>query len=145
MRDEPYILLIEDSPDDVQLALHAFRSHGTSVPIVVQEDGAAAIEFIASDACAPLLVLLDLNLPKIRGIDVLKAIRASKKTLFVPVIVLTTSSEERDVVESYSAGANSYIVKPVDFDRFRATISAAIRYWLEINESAPPCRRLVSD
>jgi two-component system, response regulator len=120
------ILLVEDNPDDEELTLRALKRNNISNPIVVARDGVKALDYLfgtgryaGRDAgLIPVVVLLDLKLPKMDGLEVLKRLRGDSRTRLTPVVVLTTSREERDIVESYSLGCNSYIVKPVDFDQF---------------------------
>jgi CheY-like chemotaxis protein len=138
------ILLVEDNPDDVTLTMRAFRKNNISNEMAVACDGEEALRYLLPDAAAetvaaplPLMVLLDINLPKINGLDVLRGIRSHERTKYLPVVVLTTSSEERDIVESYNLGANSYVRKPVVFESFIDAIRVLGLYWLLVNESAP--------
>jgi len=136
------ILLVEDNPNDVEVALRGLRKHNLVNRIHVAEDGEAALDFLfARGACAeraseplPRLVLLDLKLPKVDGLEVLREIKAHDRTRSVPVVVLTSSREEQDLVESYKLGVNSYIVKPVQFDKFVQSVSDLGLYWLLLNE-----------
>ncbi|MEX1183461.1 MAG: response regulator [Gemmatimonadota bacterium] len=131
------ILLVEDNPDDEALALRALKQNNIANPIVVAHDGAQAVSYLfGPDALAelPQVVLLDLKLPKIDGLEVLRRIRADGRTRLLPVVILTSSREERDLVESYSLGANSYIVKPVDFDQFADAVGKLGMYWLVLNQ-----------
>ena len=138
------ILLVEDDPNDVELTLHALKQHNLANRIEVVRDGAEALEFLfGSGAYAqrsvengPKVVLLDLKLPKVDGMEVLQRVKADPRTQAIPVVVLTSSREERDVVESYKLGANSYIVKPVDFEQFVETMRQLGLYWLLLNQ--PP-------
>ncbi len=138
-----FILLVEDDPDDVELALRALQRHRIANQVVVVRDGAEALAFLYGEGAhatrnpgdLPEVVLLDLNLPKVRGLEVLQRIRADARTRFLPVVVLTTSSEERDVVESYRLGANSYIRKPVDFEQFAEAMRQLGMYWLVLNQN----------
>jgi two-component system response regulator len=131
------ILLVEDNPDDLELALLAFKDHRLSNHIQVARDGAEALECLfASDSPHFKVVLLDLKLPKIDGLEVLSRIRANERTKLYPVVVLTSSQEDRDLVRAYELGANSYIVKPVDFDGFKEAVGRVGLYWLLLN--APP-------
>lgn len=140
------ILLVEDNPDDAALTVGALRGNRIANEIVLAKDGAEARDFLfgvgefsGRDVCeVPDLVLLDLRLPKIDGIDVLRRIRADDRTKRVPVVVLTSSAHEDDVVEAYEGGANSYIRKPVDFESFVDAIERISAYWLVVNE--PPAR-----
>lgn len=135
------ILLVEDNPDDVELTRIAFREAKVANNLVVVNDGAEALDYLfARGAHAgrnaddlPSIVLLDLNLPKVDGREVLQAIRASEKTRSLPVVVLTTSTEPFDVEASYALGVNSYIQKPVDFERFVWAVQQVGLYWLVLN------------
>ena len=139
------ILLVEDNPDDVALTLRAFKKNNIANQVVVASDGQAALdwlfgegEFSGRDPTElPAFVLLDLKLPKVDGLEVLRAMRADPRTRLLRVVVLTTSREEQDVVESYSLGANSYIRKPVDFDEFLHVVGQLGLYWLILNEPLP--------
>jgi two-component system, response regulator len=142
MTDSPVvdILLVEDNPADVELTRRALRKANIANPLRVVDDGAAAIEYLLEGSAAagrpkvpPRLVLLDLKLPKVDGLEVLRRIKGDERTRAVPVVVLTASREERDIVESYHLGANSYIVKPVDFDKFVEAVSQLGLYWLLLN------------
>lgn len=140
-----FILLVDDNPDDVDLALHAFRAAGIPGELVVKGDGVQAVDYLlAPNTPMPVVLLLDLKLPRVSGVEVLRAIRSKERTRLLPVVVLTTSSEERDLVESYRLGANSYIVKPVDFARFVEVMRGLATYWLEINQS-PPVKEVRDD
>jgi len=140
------VLLVEDDPNQVTLALHAFRKHGIADEvddIVVMRDGAEAVDYLfgtgayaGRDASAtPEFVLLDVNLPKMSGTEVLKHLRADERTELLPVILYSASDERKDVVEGYRSGANSYISKPSDFDRFSEAMRTLGWYWLEWNET----------
>jgi CheY-like chemotaxis protein len=138
MLNDKVILLVEDNPDDIELALHAFRSNNIANRIVIREDGRAALDFLFDSAePIPGVVLLDLKLSKVSGIDVLRAIRSNARTKLVPVVVMTTSREENDVVSSYNLHANSYVVKPVDFNQFTEAVRQLGMYWLLLNEGPP--------
>jgi two-component system, response regulator len=138
------ILLVEDNPDDVDLTLHAFRKHKLANQVQVARDGAEALEFLFGTGAwadrraedGPRLVLLDLKLPRVDGIEVLRRLKADPRTGMIPVVVLTTSREERDVVESYRLGVNSYVVKPVDFEQFTEAVRQLGLYWMLLNQ--PP-------
>jgi len=138
------ILLVEDNPNDVRLALHAFKSSRISNPVHVARDGAEALEYIFGEGehserspnVPPRMILLDLKLPKVDGLEVLRRVKSDPRTRVIPVVVMTASKEENDIVESYNLGVNSYIVKPVDFDQFTKSIGEIGYYWLVINE--PP-------
>jgi len=139
------ILLVEDNQDDMDLALHALRRGNLANNIFVVRDGEEALDFLfcrgayahRSFALPPKLVLLDLKLPKISGIEVLKAIRQNEFTKLLPVVILTSSAQEEDVVNGYKLGANSYIRKPVDFKEFAKAIKLLGLYWLIWNEPPP--------
>ncbi len=134
-----YVLLVEDNADDVALTRDAFREARIANEIVVAHDGAAALDFLfKSAALPPSLVLLDLKLPKVDGLEVLRRIRAHPPTKRLPVVMLTSSREEQDLIASYDRGANSYIRKPVDFDQFLAAVKQLGLYWLLLNEVPPP-------
>ena len=146
MAKKKVILLVEDNPDDELLTLRAMRKNNIANEIVIARDGAEALDYIFrkgkyegrdSDE-HPQVILLDLNLPKIGGLDVLKAIRNNKSTALYPVVILTSSREERDLVEGYRLGANSYIRKPVDFNQFSEAIRQLGLYWLVLNEVPDP-------
>lgn len=134
MNPELVILLVEDNPMDAELAIHALKKQRLSNQIVHVTDGQAALEhFFGADGnatVAPTLVLLDLKLPKVSGIEVLRRLRADPRTRQVPVVVLTSSSDDTDVMETYNLGANSYIVKPVEFENFSAAINNMGLYWM---------------
>jgi two-component system, response regulator len=140
------ILLVEDNPNDVELMLHAFRKHNLSNCLHVVRDGAEALEFVCgTDAAAhhsiepsPKVILLDLKLPKVDGLEVLRRLKADPRTRAIPVVVLTSSREECDIVESYQLGVNSYIVKPVDFGQLIESVRQLGLYWLLLNQ--PPVR-----
>ncbi|MBI4913505.1 MAG: response regulator [Acidobacteria bacterium] len=140
---EKYILLVEDNPDDEILAIRALRKNHIVNRVEVARDGAEALDFLfrrgthaGRPGNLPEVVLLDLKLPKLHGLEVLQRIRAEEATRLLPVVVLTTSSEDRDLVESYRLGANSYIRKPVDFDQFMEAVRQLGMYWLILNHSA---------
>lgn len=137
------ILLVEDNPNDVKLALHAFKSNNLANSVTVVRDGAEALEFIfCTDRYAhrnidrgPHVILLDLKLPLVDGMEVLRQIKGDPRTRMIPVVMMTSSKEERDVVESYALGVNSYIVKPVDFDQFTDAVKTLGYYWLLLNHA----------
>lgn len=138
------ILLVEDNPNDEILALHAFKKHNLDQKVHVVRDGAEALEYVfCTGAYAhrpfenPRVILLDKKLPLVDGMEVLRQIRADPRTHTVPIVMLTSSAEERDIIESYKLGVNSYIVKPVDFDQFSETARQLGYYWLLINRRSP--------
>lgn len=138
------ILLVEDSPDDVALTKRAFEGNNITNEMVVARDGAEALEILFGPKGGqppkqlPSIVLLDLNLPKINGLEVLQRIRADERTRFLPVVILTSSTEQRDLVESYKLGVNSYVRKPVDFVEFTQAAKQLGLYWLLLNQSPSP-------
>jgi len=137
------ILLVEDNPEDVEITVRAFKKRNLTNKIHVVEDGEEALEYIFATGAykerninhRPKVILLDLKLPKVDGLEVLRRIREDERTKQIPVVVLTSSQEERDIVESYKLGVNSYIVKPVDFAKFLDTVSELGFYWLLLNKS----------
>jgi two-component system response regulator len=142
--NEVEILLVEDNPNDEELTLRALRKHNLANRVHVVRDGAEALEFIFATGAytdrkvenGPKVILLDLKLPKVDGLEVLRRVKSDERTKATPVVVLTSSREERDVVESYKLGVNSYMVKPVDFDQFIQAVSQLGLYWLLLNQ--PP-------
>ncbi len=139
---EKIILLIEDNPSDEALTLRALKKNNIGNAVVVMRDGAAALDYLlGSDTALPQLILLDLNLPKIDGLEVLRRIRADARTRLLPVVILTASGEECDIVRGYDLGANGYVRKPVDFVQFAEAVRQLGLYWLIINEP-PPATRL---
>jgi len=139
------ILLVEDNPDDVTLTLRAFKRSHLMNPITVARDGIEALDFLfargafadRASAAPPTLVILDLKLPKLDGLGVLKAMRNDERTKFLPVVILTSSKEEQDLISGYALGANSYVRKPVDFTEFLEAVKVLGIYWLMINEMPP--------
>jgi two-component system response regulator len=140
------ILLVEDNPDDVDLTLRALKKNNIINEIVVVNDGAQALDFLFCKGAyasrdpsrMPAVILLDLKLPKIDGLEVLRRIRADERTKRLPVVILTSSRQEEDLLQSYSLGANSYIRKPVDFHQFSDAVQQLGLYWLVLNEPPPP-------
>jgi len=132
------ILLIEDNPDDVELTIRAFRKVNLANEVDVATDGEGALKYLDEHRKAlPVVVLLDLKLPKVDGLEVLKRMRTAEWTRFLPVVILTSSREERDLIDSYRLGANSYIRKPVNFEQFMDAIRQLGIYWLLLNEPPP--------
>lgn len=138
------ILLVEDDPKDIRLMLHALNAAKLGEQVDVVRDGEEALDYlfrrgqyVGRTDVKPKLIVLDLKLPKVNGIEVLRAIKGNGATAAIPVTVLTSSREEKDLIESYKLGANSYIQKPLDFDAFRTTISSLGHYWTELNMAAP--------
>ena len=140
--DSVEILLVEDNPTDLELTLHALSRHNLTNRIEIVRDGAEALDFIfCTGAYAdrhisdnPKVILLDLKLPKVSGLEVLKRVKSDPRTKHIPVVVLTSSGEQRDVIDSYQLGVNSYITKPVDFDQFTEAVRQFGLYWLLLNE-----------
>lgn len=139
------ILLVEDNPDDVTLTLRSLRKHNITNEVVVAKDGAEALDYLfATGAYAsrdasvmPAVILLDFKLPKVDGLEVLRRIRADSRTKLLPTVIATSSKEERDLIDSYSLGGNSYVHKPVDFVRFSEAVKQLGLYWLLLNEPLP--------
>ena len=142
--NEVEILLVEDNPNDVELTLRALKKNNLTNKVYVVKDGAEALEYIFANGTYahrkiedhPRVILLDLKLPKVDGLEVLRRIKSDERTKVIPVVILTSSKEERDLVESYKLGANSYIAKPVDFDSFVKAVAELGLYWLLLNQ--PP-------
>lgn len=143
--DEKMILLVEDNPDDEVLTIRAFRKNNIKNEIVVAHDGEEALDFLfgrgkyaeRDSQVLPEVILLDLKLPKVDGLDVLRQIRTDPRTRLLPVVILTSSKEEQDLIEGYSRGANSYVRKPVDFNQFVEAVQQLGLYWLVLNEPPP--------
>jgi CheY-like chemotaxis protein len=129
------ILLVEDNPNDAELTQRALRKTEIGARLLIARDGAEAIERVLTEGLRPRVIFLDLKLPKIDGMEVLRRIRADERTRQIPVVVLTSSQEERDIAESYKLGVNSYVVKPVEFDKFYKTVSDLGTYWLVLNKT----------
>jgi CheY-like chemotaxis protein len=147
--DKGTILLVEDNPDDVELTLRALKKGRIMNEIVVVRDGVEALDYLfgtgiyadRDTSLIPAVILLDLKLPKIDGLEVLRRVRADEQTRLLPVVILTSSKEQQDVVNSYQFGANSYVRKPVDFVQFSEAINHLGLYWLILNEPPPTPRR----
>ncbi len=139
------ILLVEDNPDDEALTLRAFKKNNIKNDVAVAHDGVEALDYLFGTGAyagrdvndTPAVVLLDIKLPKIDGLEVLRRLRAEERTRFTPVVILTSSKEEQDLVRGYSLGANSYVRKPVDFTQFMNAVHQLGMYWLVLNEQAP--------
>jgi two-component system response regulator len=137
------ILLVEDNPDDAALTMRALKSHNITNEVVVARDGVEALDYLLGPQAAPAVVqslavvLLDLKLPKLNGLEVLQRIRADERTRLLPVVILTSSDEERDVIDGYRLGANSYVRKPVDFVEFTEAAKQLGLYWLLMNRAPP--------
>lgn len=139
------ILLVEDNPDDVELTVRALEQQKIANPLVVARDGVEALDYLLGRGkysgpetpVLPTVILLDIKLPKLDGLEVLRQIRGNERTRLLPVVILTSSKEEKDLINGYRLGANSYIRKPVDFDQFNEAIKQLGLYWLIWNEPAP--------
>lgn len=131
------ILLIEDNPDDAGLTIHALRKHNLANNVLHLHDGEEALNYLFSEVMPgiPKVILLDLKMPKVDGIEVLRKIKSDEQRKIIPVVVLTSSKEERDILESYKLGVNAYIVKPVDFDKFVKAIAEIGFFWLLLNQT----------
>lgn len=147
--EDKIILLVEDNPDDEALTLRALKKNNIRNEVVVARDGVEALDYLLATGASPgreaqakpQVILLDLNLPKLDGLEVLRRIRADERTRLLPVVILTSSKEERDRIEGYSLGANSYIRKPVDFGQFTEAVRQLGLYWLVLNEPPPRHRK----
>jgi CheY-like chemotaxis protein len=145
MIEEKVILLVEDNPNDVTFSLRALKKHNIRNEVVVAHDGVEALDYLFArrghagrdPAVLPAVILLDLNLPKVNGIEVLQQIRGNERTKLLPVVILTSSNEDKDRLEGYSSGCNSYVQKPVDFNQFAETVRQLGLYWLVLNEPPP--------
>ena len=148
MDSDKIILLVEDNPDDEALTLRALKKNNIQNEVVVARDGVEALDYLfgigihsgRNTRIQPQIILLDLKLPRIDGLEVLRQLRADQRTALLPVAILTTSNEERDILSSYQLGANSYIRKPVDFEQFMEAVRQLGLYWLVLNEPPPQNR-----
>jgi CheY-like chemotaxis protein len=146
MKRDVEILLVDDNPSDVELTIHALRRSNLANQIHVAEDGQEALDFIfcrgsysdRSFSTPPTVILLDLKMPKVDGLEVLRAVRGDARTKAIPVVILTSSAEQKDLIEGYRVGVNAYIQKPVDFDQFREAVRLLGMFWLVVNEPPPP-------
>lgn len=146
MASERPILLVEDNPDDEALTLRAFHKNRIANEVVVARDGVEALDYLFGTgtyagrdlSVAPAVILLDLKLPRVDGLEVLRRVRADARTNLLPVVILTTSREQQDIYEAYQLGANSYIRKPVDFEKFIYAVGQLGLYWLVLNEPVDP-------
>ena len=142
---EKIILLVEDNPDDITLTLRALKKNNIVNEVVVAKDGVEALDYLfgtgmyegRDTSVMPVVTLLDLKLPRIDGLEVLKRVRENERTKLIPIVILTSSKEENDLINGYSLGANSYIRKPVDFNQFSEAIRELGLYWILLNESPP--------
>ncbi|HRQ22554.1 MAG TPA: response regulator [Anaerolineales bacterium] len=142
---EKMILLVEDNPDDEELTLRALKKNNIVNNVVVARDGAEALDFLFGTGKyagrdpndLPQIILLDINLPKVDGLEVLRRVRANEATRLLPIVILTSSKEEQDLIQGYSLGANSYVRKPVDFNQFVEAVRQLGLYWLVLNEAIP--------
>ncbi|MDY6893526.1 MAG: response regulator [Chloroflexota bacterium] len=147
--DTRIIMLVEDNTDDEELTIRALKRSNILNDVVVAHDGAEALDYLfgtgvyvdRDTSIIPEVILLDLKLPKVSGLEVLRRLRADERTKLLPVVVLTTSKEERDMIESYALGANSYVRKPVDFVQFSEAVQQLGLYWLVLNETVPNRRK----
>jgi len=141
--DSPRVLLVEDNPDDEELTIGALKRASLTSPVEVARDGQAAVDYLFGTAQQaaqhlPVLIVLDLKLPRVNGLEILKRIRADERTRRLPVVILTSSTEDGDVFNGYELGANGYVCKPVQFDDYTRAVGQLGVYWLVINEPAPP-------
>ena len=145
MKNHKSILLVEDNPDDELLTLQALKDNHIKNEVVVARDGAEALDWLFGTgkyegrdlSIMPQVIILDLKLPKVDGLEVLQQIRSNERTMLLPVVILTSSREERDMINGYKLGANSYVRKPVDFDQFAKAVQQLDLYWLVLNEAPP--------
>jgi CheY-like chemotaxis protein len=146
--DNRVIFLVEDNPDDEALTLRALKKNNIGNQVIVAHDGAEALDFLlgrgshagGDSNVTPQVILLDLKLPKVDGLEVLRQLRANERTKYLPVVILTSSNEEQDLLKGYGLGANSYVRKPVDFNQFTEAVRQLGLYWLVLNEQAPARR-----
>ena len=146
MSDAVEILLVDDSPEDVELTIRALRRHKIANDIEVVEDGAEALDFLFCRGAykgrkfphPPKLILLDLKLPKVDGLEVLRAMRADDRTKTIPVVILTSSKEQKDLITGYNLGVNAFVQKPVDFEQFGEAIRHIGMFWMLVNQAPPP-------
>jgi two-component system response regulator len=131
------VLIVEDNPDDLELALHALRKSDFANRVEVARDGAEALDMLKASTELPKVILLDVKLPLVDGIEVLRELKADARTRRVPVVMMTSSAEDRDLAAAYELGANSYIVKPVDIDQFYRAVQQVGKYWLMLNQGEP--------
>ncbi|MEP6747362.1 MAG: response regulator [Bacteroidota bacterium] len=144
MKEEVQILLIEDNSSDAEMTINALKQNGLANRLLHLKDGAAGIDYIFGEGKyagrqvedTPKVILLDLKMPKVNGLEVLKKIRADERTKRIPVVILTSSKEDPDILKCYDLGANSYVVKPVEFDEFRKIVSELGLYWMIVNQQA---------
>jgi two-component system response regulator len=140
--EHSHVLLVEDNPDDIELTKRAFQKNNISNNLVITRDGAETLDFLYGRGKyqgrdinnMPKLILLDLKMPKVSGLEVLKQIRSHEKTKYIPVIILTSSQDKKDIITGYKLGANSYIIKPIDFVKFHQVVQQIVLYWLGLNE-----------
>ncbi len=145
MAQKSVLLLVEDNPDDEELTLLAFEQSPVSNEVVVARDGVEALDYLfgtgmyanRDTSALPALILLDLQLPRINGLEVLQRLRSDDRTKLIPVVIMTTSNEQQDLINSYALGCNSYIRKPVDYDQFVTAVQQLGMYWLFLNEAPP--------
>ena len=148
--EQSVILLVEDNPDDEALTLRAFKKNNIRNEVIIARDGVEAVDYLFGTGAhagrdlsvMPQVILLDLKLPKMDGFEVLERIRSSEATQYLPVVILTTSSEDQDRIRGYDLGANSFVRKPVEFDKFIEAVRQLGLYWLILNEAPPVLRRL---
>jgi two-component system, response regulator len=140
--EQTNILLVDDNPDDIDLARRAFQKNNLKYNVIVTRDGAETLDYLYGKGKykdrdindKPRLILLDLKMPKVHGFEVLKQVRKDTQTKYIPVIILTSSQDKKDIIKGYELGANSYIVKPIDFIKFSEVVQQILLYWLDLNE-----------